>query len=85
MNAEVPHSHWKMLTFPGAQRINRIDTPCVFDGPINGYNVFPAQILAGPILSNRAFRKPGLWKSSTDEPERMRRLNLNQPADNIVP
>lgn len=34
--ARVPHGHWKTLTFLAALRHDRIDAPCVFDGPING-------------------------------------------------
>ena len=34
--AKVPHSHWKTLTFVAALRCDRIDAPCVIDGPING-------------------------------------------------
>lgn len=32
----APHGHWKTLTFVAALRHDRIDAPCVFDGPING-------------------------------------------------
>src|SRR5690606_19971550 len=32
----APHGHWRTLTFIAALRIDRIDAPCVFDGPING-------------------------------------------------
>ncbi|MCX7899496.1 MAG: IS630 family transposase [Methylocystis sp.] len=32
----APHGHWRTLTFLGALRCNRLDAPCVFDGPING-------------------------------------------------
>lgn len=34
--ARVPHGHWKTMTFLAALRHDRIDAPCVFDGPING-------------------------------------------------
>jgi transposase len=34
--AKVPHGHWKTTTFLAALRNDRIDTPCLFDGPING-------------------------------------------------
>jgi hypothetical protein len=34
--AKVPHGHWQPLTFLAALRVNRIDAPCVIDGPING-------------------------------------------------
>lgn len=34
--AKVPHRHWRTLTFLAALRHDRIDAPCVIDGPING-------------------------------------------------
>ncbi len=34
--AAVPHGHWKTMTFLAALRTNRIEAPCVIDGPING-------------------------------------------------
>lgn len=34
--AKVPHGRWRTLTFLAALRSDRIDAPCVFDGPING-------------------------------------------------
>ena len=34
--AKVPHGHWKTATFLAALRTDRIEAPCVFDGPING-------------------------------------------------
>lgn len=34
--ARVPHGHWKTMTFIAALRSDRIDAPCVIDGPING-------------------------------------------------
>ncbi len=33
---KVPHGHWKTATFLAALRHDRIDAPCLFDGPING-------------------------------------------------
>jgi transposase len=36
LNAKVPYGHWKTMTFLAALRCDRIDAPCVFDGPING-------------------------------------------------
>ena len=33
---KVPHGRWKTATFPAALRNDRIDAPCLFDGPING-------------------------------------------------
>jgi transposase len=33
--AKVPHGHWKTSTFLAALRHDRIEAPCLFDGPIN--------------------------------------------------
>ena len=33
---KAPHGRWRTLTFIAALRVDRIDAPCVFDGPING-------------------------------------------------
>ncbi len=33
---KVPHGHWQTTTFVAALRHDRIDAPCLFDGPING-------------------------------------------------
>jgi transposase len=52
LRADVPHGHWKTLTFIAALRCDRIDAPCVFDGPINGesFAAYVEQILA-PTLN----------------------------------
>jgi transposase len=52
--AKVPHGHWRTLTFLAALRCDRIDAPCVIDGPINGarFTAYIEQFLA-PTL------KPG--------------------------
>jgi transposase len=34
--AQVPHGHWKTMTFIAALRCDGVTAPCVFDGPING-------------------------------------------------
>lgn len=34
--AKAPHGHWRTLTFLAALRRDRIEAPCVIDGPING-------------------------------------------------
>jgi transposase len=34
--AKVPHGRWRTLTFLAALRADRIEAPCVIDGPING-------------------------------------------------
>jgi transposase len=33
---KAPHGRWRTLTFLAALRIDRIDAPCIFNGPING-------------------------------------------------
>jgi putative transposase len=52
--AKVPHGHWKTTTFLAALRHDRIDAPCLFDGPINGerFRAYVEQMLV-PTL------KPG--------------------------
>jgi transposase len=34
--AKAPFGRWRTLTFLGALRCDRVDAPCVIDGPING-------------------------------------------------
>lgn len=34
--AKTPHGRWRTLTFIAALRSDRIDAPCVIDGPIDG-------------------------------------------------
>lgn len=34
--ARAPFGHWRTMTFLAALRHDRIDAPCVLDGPING-------------------------------------------------
>jgi hypothetical protein len=50
--AKVPHGHWNTLTFIAALRFDRIDAPCVIDGPINGesFLAYVEQILV-PTLA----------------------------------
>ena len=52
--AHVPHGHWKTLTFVAALRHDRIDAPCVFDGPINGESFlrYVEQILKPSLKPN---------------------------------
>jgi len=33
--ARTPHGRWTTLTFVAALRCDRIEAPCIFDGPIN--------------------------------------------------
>jgi len=52
--AKVPQGRWRTLTFLAALRCDRIDAPCVIDGPINGdsFLAYVEQLLL-PVL------KPG--------------------------
>jgi transposase len=36
VKAKAPFGRWKTMTFIAALRCDRIDAPCLFDGPING-------------------------------------------------
>lgn len=48
----APHGHWRTLTFIAALRADRIDAPCVFNGPINGpaFTAYVEQILAPTLV-----------------------------------
>lgn len=54
LDAKVPYGHWKTMTFLAALRHDRIDAPCVFDGPINAtsFLAYVTQQLV-PILKPR--------------------------------
>jgi transposase len=47
LRAHVPHGHWRTMTFLAALRHDRIDAPCVIDGPINGesFRAYVEQVL----------------------------------------
>jgi putative transposase len=51
---KVPHGHWKTATFLAALRNNRIEAPCVFDGPINGerFRAYVEQFLIPMLKPN---------------------------------
>lgn len=48
----VPHGHWKTTTFVAGLRHDRIDAPCVIDGPMTGelFRAYVEQFLA-PTLA----------------------------------
>jgi transposase len=48
LKAKVPHGHWQTMTFLAALRHDRVDAPCLFDGPINGesFLAYVEQVLA---------------------------------------
>lgn len=52
LHAKAPFGKWRTLTFLAALRHNRIDAPCVIDGPINGelFTAWVEQFLV-PTLS----------------------------------
>ena len=61
--AKVPQGHWRTLTFLAALRHDRIDAPCVIDGPINGES-FLARLSwpkASWPMSNRFSFQPSTW------------------------
>jgi len=51
--AKAPHGRWRTLTFLGALRRDRIDAPCVLDGPVNGrsFLAYVEQILVPALRS----------------------------------
>lgn len=50
---KAPHGHWRTMTFIAALRMDRIDAPCVFDGPINGesFLAYVEQVLVPTLRS----------------------------------
>jgi transposase len=50
---KAPHGRWRTMTFIAALRVDRIDAPCVFDGPINGesFLAYVEQVLAPTLRS----------------------------------
>jgi len=50
--ASVPYGHWMTMTFIAALRCDRVEAPCVLDGPINRtlFTAYVEQFLA-PTLS----------------------------------
>jgi putative transposase len=52
--AKVPHAHWKTSTFLAALRKDRIEAPCLFDGPVNGerFRAYVEQFLAPTLKPN---------------------------------
>jgi transposase len=51
--AKVPHGRWRTLTFLAALRHDRVDAPCVLDGPINGrsFRAYVEQLLVPTLRS----------------------------------
>src|SRR3546814_11737735 len=49
--AKAPFGKWRTLTFLAALRHDRIDAPCVLDGPINGqlFTAYVEQFLVPPL------------------------------------
>ena len=45
---KVPHGHWNTTTFLAALRHDRIDAPCLFNGPINGERSWPMSNSSSP-------------------------------------
>jgi transposase len=52
LKAKVPHGHWRTMTFLAALRNDRIDAPCLFDGPINGesFRAYVEQVLVPSLM-----------------------------------
>ena len=52
---KVAHGKWKTATFLAALRNDRIDAPCLFDGPINGerFHAYVEQFLVADAEARR--------------------------------
>jgi len=52
--AKIPHGRWQTTTFLAALRNDRIDAPCLFDGPINGerFRAYVEQFLVPTLKPN---------------------------------
>ena len=48
LKADVPHGHWKTMTFLAALRSDRVEAPWLLDGPIDGesFRLYVEQVLA---------------------------------------
>ena len=57
LRAQVPHGHWRTMTFLAALRHDRIAAPCVIDGPINGES-FRAYVELSIHFSTRQLSAP---------------------------
>jgi transposase len=60
LRTQVPHGHWRTMTFLAALQHDRIAAPCVIDGPINGES-FRAlcRADAGADTATRRYRRYG--------------------------
>ena len=47
---KAPHGRWRTLTFLAALRVDRIDAPCIFNGPINGERFLVPTLRPGDIV-----------------------------------
>jgi DDE superfamily endonuclease len=54
---KVPQGKWKIATFLATLRNDRIDAPCLFDGPINGerFRAYVEQLLAPTLKPGDVF------------------------------
>ena len=73
---KVPQGKWKTATFLAALRNDRIDAPCLFDGPINGerFHAYVEQFLVptlkpGNMASSRRHRLPQGKGCATNDPQ----------------
>ena len=67
LGASVPHGHWKTLTFIAALRHDRVDAPCVIDGPINGesFRTYVEQVLVPELRPGDIVVKDNLGSHKT--------------------
>jgi len=48
----VPYGHWNTMTFIAALRCDRIEAPCLLDGPINGesFRIYVEKVLVPTLI-----------------------------------
>jgi len=71
--AHAPFGKWRTLTFLAALRHDRIDAPCVLDGPINGvsFTAYVEQFLV-PTLSPGDIIIMAIWVAIKAKPSAKR-------------
>ena len=67
--AKVPHRRWRTLTFLAALRCDRIEAPCVIDGPINGISFgLTSSSSSSPPLAPETSSSWTIWAATKAKP-----------------
>ena len=81
--AKVPHGRWRTLTFLAALRCDRIEAPCVIDGPINGtsFRAYVEQFLTPTLKPGDVVILDNLGSHKGKEVRKAIRSNNNAGSD----